>query len=373
MSAVPAGTSSPTATATPSLSARPDASVVLKGTLRTTELLTPDQSTFFADLGALYAVAARNSPAPYASKIQRFDAPSGTWRDVFADDAAFVGLRSSAGHAVITEYREPPQGGGASDEVVLIVDLASGAATRVDAYALSAKTYHGGGGGPRRPSWSLALGANTLAWTRLNEMADGTIEGELRAATVGDTSHFTTVGRSQQWIEAVSVDDTTLVYVLGAKDRDELHVRDLKGGADRSVAMLRSPGVSAGRGGIARSGDLVAWIDNPPVPGAPDATPGAPTTSVLHTVDLHSGVTRELDLRVNYCGGLSGNEIGLAWFCSGDAAATSLSYFDPRTWNYVDIVRAAQRPNSLECFAGAFLWFDLPKSSRRVNLLSVAP
>jgi len=85
---------------------------------------------------------------------------------------------------------------------------------------------------------------------------------------------------------------------------------------------------------MARSGDLIGWIENPSQAG-PGTAANAPTTSLLRTLDLTTGGTRDLDLGSTHCVGLSGNARGFVWTGPSKQIATSLSYFDPRAWRSV--------------------------------------
>ena len=92
-----------------------------------------EMHVFVADRGALVAFSTKDGPPPYASKIQRAEAPSGPWKTVFETDASFVGSgQVVAGRAAVTEYREPFQGGGAYSEDFTVIELATGKATAID-------------------------------------------------------------------------------------------------------------------------------------------------------------------------------------------------------------------------------------------------
>ncbi len=321
----------------------------------------PEQYSAFSDGGSLYAFWTRDSPSPYLSKIQRFDAGARVWQTVFEDDARVGVWKPSAGRLAFVEYREPFQGGGASDQKVLILDLVTGKTVSVDTFALSAATYHGGGGGPRRAGSGVALGGGTVAWTRVNELSGGNTEGELRVAPVDDPTHFRTIGRSQVWIEPLWIDSGMLLYLVGSTTGDEIRARDLTSGVERRITSLAAPGVGAPRGELGRSGDIIGWTGQESVQGAP---------TMLHTVNTTTGASRDLDLGPDYCYGLSGNAAGFVWACkTSSAPVSSLSYFDPRAWKSVDIVRSPDRLNQLEAYENAFLWYDVVNGARRANLL----
>src|SRR4051812_25797738 len=135
---------------------------------RTTVTPGANMQAGFAHRGTLYALAMPTAPPPYVSELLRSDAATGTWAEVFSDDAWFQDLSFDGGRAALVEYRGPFQGGGGFDERVLVVALATRATTRIDAFAVSSATFRGGGGGPGRPGWRIVLHGEQVAWTRLN-------------------------------------------------------------------------------------------------------------------------------------------------------------------------------------------------------------
>ena len=354
----PIATSSATSSAGRPVSPSPSAHVVLPGTLVIADV-PPDQIYVFADGGVLYEVEFPSTPPPYASRVRRFDPSTRTWTDVFNDDAMFTVGGTSRGRAAMIEYREPLQGGGASHSTVVALDLNTGVTTELDHFALSAATFRGGGGGPIRPVSRVMMGGNTIAWTRLNELPGGDIEGELRVEELGRPGAYMTVARSRSWIEPLMVDDAVLVYHVTGTKFDELHVRDLRTGEDRRLVQFAIPDPSMGRSGLARSGMLIGWID-------------AAGNAALQTIDLMTGERAVHDIGADYCVGLSGNELGFAWECPSKAIPTSLSYWDPLAKRDIQIVTAAERPNTLQAVPGGFTWYDLARGVRRVNLLTVA-
>jgi len=341
----------------------------LRGTLTTVAPGT-GQYPMFVQSGTLYAQWIRETPPPYLSKVQRFDEAARIWRDVFTDDARFNGWSADAGKLAVLEYRESVQSGGASESTVVLIDLGTGAATPLDRFALSAATFHGGGGGPRGPRSTLVLSGAKIAWSRLNELPGGVVEGELRIADTTEPQRFTTIGRSSVTIEPLWIDARTLGYLLGGSEEDEIRVRDLASGTERTLARVTAPFQDRGIGGIARSGRFIGWIDN--LPGGSGAR-GSTMTSVFHATDIATGATRELDLGPVTCRGLSGNAIGFAWWpCQPDQTdGRTLNYFDAEPWKTVDIVRSSDRPNDLQAVEGGFIWFDLVGGLRRLNLLLV--
>jgi hypothetical protein len=358
-SPTPAASTRATVAASPAATAARSTQVLLAGTITTAEA-TREQYTHFADRGSLYAISTRDGPSPYLSKIERFDTSAGAWRQVFQDDAHFSTAKPSAGRLALFEYREPFQGGGANDQTLLVLDLSTGVATKIDFYALSMATYHGGGGGPRGPRAGVAIGGDTTAWSRVNELPGGITEGELRVAKISDPARFTTIGRSRASIEPLWIDGSTLTYLVGGPDRDEIRARDLATGVERNIVSLAPPGVTAPREELSRSGDIIGWTEQQSVRGAP---------TFLRTVDAISGAKRELDLGSDFCYGTSGNKLGFVWACKSSSPQTVLSYFDPRAWRTVELVRSQDRPNDFQALENAFLWYDVVNGTRRANLL----
>jgi hypothetical protein len=365
----PASSSASSSTVVATGSQLPPMQVLLRGTL-TTVVPGPGQYPMFVQSGTLYAQWIQETPPPYLSKVQRFDDAARVWRDVFTDDAQFSGWSADTGKLALLEYREVVQGGGASESTVLLVDFGTGATTPLDRFALSAATFHGGGGGPRRPRSTLVISGAKVAWSRLNELPGGVVEAELRIADLAEPGRFTTIGRSTLTIEPLWIDARTVGYLLGGPEQDEIRVRDLASGTERTLARVTAPFQDRGIGGIARSGRFIGWIDNLP---SGSGARGSTMTSIFHATDIATGATRDLDLRSVTCRGLSGNAIGFAWWpCQPDQTnGTSLAYFDPVTWTNLEIVRSSDRPNDLQAVDGGFMWFDVIGGVRRLNLLLV--
>jgi hypothetical protein len=368
----PLPTATPTAAATtlPTASPRTAAQPLVRGDVFTMPV-DREMVTFFADSGSLIARSTREGPAPYRSTIQRADPSSGAWTTIFQDDASFSLERVAGGRMALTEYREEPMSGGAYDATVVVVDLRTGQKRDVDHFALSSATFRGGGGAPRRAAGGLiALGTNSIAWTHLYELPGGNVEAELRVASLAELSRATALGRSREWIEPISIDDRRLVYVVGGSDRDDLRARDLATGRERSLATLRAPTQIAGRDGPATSGVWAGWIDHPPMPGAPDAKPGSPSTAAFRAVNVETGELRERELGPEYCDRLTANAGHFVWHC-GTPAAKALA-FDPNTWTDIAIVGAGSSPVSLAAVAGGFIWREAVAGAGSVTLFTPA-
>lgn len=368
-------TPTPASSTVPSGSSTPrQATPLVPGTLFSIVADDPEMVDFFADRGALIARATRNGPAPYLSKILRASPPSGPWRVLFENDASFILGTVANGRIAFVEYRQEMMSAGAHDGTFVIVDLDTGAATKVDHYALSAKTFHGGGGGPRGPAPGIALGAERIAWTRLNELADGKTEGELRVAALGAIASATTIGRSREWIQPVSIDERSLVYIVGGTERDDLRIRDLSTGNERTIAQMLAPTQSRGRSQVARSGAWIGWIDNPPMRGAPDAKPDSPTTAVFRAVNVETGELRERMLAAAYCSGqFTGNASHFAWNCS-EGPQTSAKVFDTNLWSERDLVATTVTGSAVAPIAveGGFIWSEPASGTRRMTLFTLA-
>ena len=348
--------------------------MLMPGTLFTMVADDPEMSEFFADRGALVATTTHSGPAPYRSKLLRASSPSGPWKVVFEDDARFMVGTVATGRFGFIEYREEPLSGGAHSETVMVVDFASGATTKVDNFALSAKTFHGGGGGPRGPSWALALDTDWIAWTRLNELPGGVREGELRIARLSAVGSFTTIGRSREWIQPISIDERSLVYIVGGTERDDLRIRDLATGSERSLTQMLAPTQSAGRGAVARSGAWVGWIDTPPMTGAPDAKPNSAKTAIFRAVNVETGELRERVLATSSCNAqFSGNGGYFAWDCRAGPGVT-MRVFDPNSWSERDLVTPAPGVGmSTVAVEGGFLLLGGEVGVRRIALFTLAP
>ena len=258
------------------------------------------------------------------------------------------------GRAALIEYREPFQGGGAYSEDFTIVDLGTGAATKVDRFALSAATYHGGGGGPRHPVGHIVLGPGHVAWTRLVEGASGSITGELRVATLADPFHAKVVGSSAEWISPLALDAHRLLYSLGGKLEDQLHVWDLDTGADQVVATGAMPADQQafpvpGLNRTQLSGDWAIWLD---VPGA---VPGAFTV-----LNLVTGLRRTIDGGGSSCSEPSVGTRYITWYCS----AGVVGILDAKTLE--PVAKPAGLGVAPVASEDGLIWFDLSTSPRSV-------
>jgi len=315
-------------------------------------------NSFAADRGALIAFSTKEGPPPYSSKIQRAEAPNGPWKTVFETDASFTGGgQVVAGRVALIEYREPFQGGGAYSEDFTIIDLSTGATTAIDRFALSSATYHGGGGGPRRPVGSMVLGPDHVAWTRLIEGPGGSITGELRVASLGDPARAKIIGSPVEWISPLSVDAHRMLYVLGSKIEDQLRVLDLDTGADRAIARAAMPTdiqvtPFAGLDRALLSGDWAIWRDSP------RAADGR-----LRAVNIASGVERTIDMGGSSCSEPSIGTRYVVWYC----AVGVVGILDPNT-----LTPVATKPAGIgvapEASDDALLWFDLSTNPRHVVL-----
>lgn len=314
--------------------------------------------SFAADRGALIAFSTKDGLPPYASKIQRAEPPGGPWNTVFEIDAQLLGSgQVVAGRVALIEYREPFQGGGAYSEDFTVVDLSTRKATAIDRFALSSATYRGGGGGPRRPVGRIVLGPDRVAWTRLVEGPGGSVTGELRVATLADPARATTIAVSAEWISPLGVDAHRLLYVVGSKLEDQLHVLDLDTGADRVIASGAMPAdvqVNSlpGLGRAVLSGDWAIWLDRPRA-----------TDGMLRAVNIASGVQRTIDMRGSSCSEPSAGTRFIAWYCAGGVVGIiDAKTLEPLATTPVGIGVAPLASDD------ALLWFDLSTNPRQVVL-----
>jgi hypothetical protein len=326
-----------------------------------------DMITFAADRGALVAFSTTDAPPPYESKVQRADPTAKAWRTVYTSDSHFMAGTISAGRVALIEYRQPLQGEGAFSHDLTVVDLDSGRPITVDHVALSKATFRGGGGAPRRPNTAVALGPDRIAWTRMVEGPGGSITGELYLASLADPSRPQKIGTSGEWIAPLAVDTRRLVYVLGGKTQDELHVRDLASGADRiaaratvgDTAIVGSPGMS--RAAIA--GTWALWVDLPP---APTTKGGASFNATIHALDLGTGTERTFDAGGSNCPKLSVGTRYVTWYC-GSLAGPIARVYDAVTLEPVAGIPPG-RGVGVEAVDDGAIWFELNTDGRTVTL-----
>ncbi|HEV2010692.1 MAG TPA: hypothetical protein VGS17_06655 [Candidatus Limnocylindria bacterium] len=326
-----------------------------------------DMIEFLADEGSLIAYSSKDAPPPYDSKIQRADPATNTWRTIYQTDAMFMQQRVAAGRIALLEYREPFQGSGAFSVKVVVVDLSSGRATTVDEYALTSATYHGGGGGPRRPWSALTLGPDRIAWTRLIEGPGGSITGELEIASLTDPTPHQAIASSGEWIAPLAIDATRLVYVVGGKTEDQLHVRDVASGGDTIVAratvgntaVVGSPGIDY----AAVSGKWAVWPESATAPTAK----GAPSFSAtIHALDLTTRAERTFDAGGAYCPRITAGSRYFAWYC-GSLAEPNPQLYDAATLQPATAVPPGVGVGAVAADDGV-IWFNLVPNGRTVTL-----
>jgi hypothetical protein len=352
--------------AAPTPSAGATAQLLVRGDLLTLPA-DPDMITFFAHDRSLIAWTSGNRPSPFLDRIQRADPPGGPWRTIFSRDAHFQMQRVNEGQMAIVEYRE--DGEGAYNETIVMLDLATGAATTIDRYALSKATFRGGGGAPRRPVGQIAFGQQMIAWTHLFERAGGAVEGELRVAPLTDPRAVTVIARSTEWIEPIAVDQRSVAYVLGGRERDEVRIRDLASGEDRKLTTFAAPTQVSGRSAPARSGSWIGWLETKP---AIAPTRAVPSTVMFQALNIATGEERSLDVGGPGCSPLTANAFAFAWSCrsTADPPAT-LQAFDVAKWKLVDIVRPGSvNPFGLQAVDGGFVWTDADGAGRQVHLFT---
>jgi hypothetical protein len=317
-----------------------------------------EMNAFAADRGALIAFSTKEGPPPYSSKIQRAEAPNGPWRTVFETGASFLGSgQVVAGRVALIEHREPYQGGGAYSEDFTVIDLSTGKTTAIDRFALSSATYHGGGGGPRRPVGRMVLGPDRVAWTRLVEGPGGSVTGELRVATLADPARAELIGSSAEWISPLSLDAHRLLYVAGSRLEDQLHLFDLDTGADRAIAKAAMPAdihvtPLPGLDRALLSGDWAIWLDSPRA-----------TDGLLRAVNVADGVERTIAMGGSSCTEPSIGTTYIAWYCAaGVVGILDAKSLAPLTSKPAGVGVAPIASDD------ALLWFDLSTNPRQVVL-----
>jgi len=311
--------------------------------------------TFAADRGALVAFSTRDAPPPYESKIQRADPTASAWRTIYTSDAFFTAGRVANGRVALAEYREPFQGGGAYSVAFTVVDLVTGTALDVDRFALSSATFRGGGGGPRRPGGSIVLGPDRAAWTRLVEGPGGSVYGELRVALLADPGHPLPIAASAEWIAPLGLDPHRLLYVIGGKTEDQLHIRDLDTGADR-IVTTGAVGDQQREGGIpgfdvaVLAGDWAVWLDTPRA-----------AAGKIRAVNVVTGVERTIDAGGSSCSGVSAGTRYVAWYCSANVnGIRDVTSLEPARDVPVGVAPVASDD--------ALLWFTVAPNGRTVTL-----
>jgi len=357
--------------ATPAAASGPPAASTLPGSTFTTPA-DDSMNEFFADQSALIAYSTKNAPAPYDSTLQRAEPATSTWRTVYQANARFMQMQVASGRIGLFEYREPPQGAGAFSVKIVVVDLVSGVASTIDSYAMSSATFRGGGGAPRRPGFGLALDADRVAWTRLIEGANGTWRGELAFAPLSDPARKTVVGSSTEWIAPLAIDAGRLVYVLGGKTEDELHVRDLATGADAIVAraavgntaVIGAPGMDY----AAVVGKWALWPTNDPGP-VTKGTP--PINATIHALDLTTGTERTFDAGGSYCPRITAGSRYFAWYC-GSLAGPNARLLDAANLQPVNGLPPAVSVGVIASGDG-LIWFRPPPGTREVTLFRPRP
>jgi hypothetical protein len=347
--------------APPSASRSPSATAAASAAASTFTMPTDrDMISFAADRGALIAFSTTDAPPPYESKIQRADPATKAWRTIYVSDALFSAGRVVAGRAALTEYRSPSQGGGAYSVDFTVVGLSTGAATAIDRFAMSSATYHGGGGGPRRPVGSIVLGPDRAAWTRLVEGPGGSVSGELRVALVADPGRAIPIASSAEWIAPLGLDAHRLLYVLGGKTEDQLHIRDLDTGTDK-IVMTGAVGDQQREGGIpgfnaaVLAGDWAIWLDTP-----------RSAAGKLRAVSVISGAERTIDAGGSSCSGPSAGTRYVAWYCAPNVGGI----LDAKTLERADDVPFGVAPEASD---DALLWYTVVANGRTVTSSSRAP
>ena len=320
-----------------------------------------DMVSFYADRGSLIAYQTKDAPPPYDSKIVRAEAPNGPWKLVYESDAMFMVDRVSTGRIGFIEYRETYQSGGAYSDAFVVVDLASGQKTEVDRFALSAATYRGGGGGPRRPVGAMTLGPDHVAWTRLVEGPGGTVTGELRIAPLTDLKASQVVTTSSEWVRPLDLDSERLVYVLGGKTEDTLHVRQVQSGIDKVVASGavgdQQRGETPGFGYAAVSGVWAVWLD-----GLKATSPSG------HALNIVTGEERVLKVAGSSCSGVSGGSRYFVWACGRSDDPQDSLIVDAKT---LDTARPITARTGVGLIASddGLLWFNVIDNTRRTVTL----
>lgn len=368
----PVTTTSAAATQTPGIAVVPSPSPVsspaVSPALRgTTTSLAVDRDTFafFADGPRLFAVWKKEGPAPYESRVLVADGVAGSWRTLYTVDAFVRALSVAAGRVALVEYREPPQGGGAYSEAFVVVDLSTGRKTEIASHSLSPATYRGGGGGPRRPVGSVALGEHHVAYTRLVEGAGGTVTGELYVAPLDAPASARRVTTSIEWVSPLGIGGKRLVYLLGTKTEDQLRLLEVDTGLERTLA--RAPIAPGDMGSPMHfavvSSEWAMWLEG---------SKGGSGSATL--VNLRSGDQRSMAAATPNCGLPSASAKYIAWWCrSGPGLpAVTATILDART-----LAAAVALPsnvgNEVIASGDGLIWTNVAGDGRRVTYFVPSP
>jgi hypothetical protein len=323
-----------------------------------------DMIGFFADRGALIAWSSTDGPPPRRSRVHRADPPGGPWRTLYESDAWLVQQAVSSGRMALAEIRELASGVGAYSQKLVLIDLDSGASKLISEFSMSSATFRGGGGAPRRPNGSIALGSDAIAWTHLIEGPSGSITGELRVASLADASHSTRIGASTEWIAPVAVDARRLVYIVGGKIEDELHVRDLASGADRVVAtglVGDSSMPQAWMSSAAVSGDWAVWQEQ-----ARGGKQSPEPEGTLYALHLVTGERHTVG-RGPGCSGFTAAARYVALQCGRDPRIYEAATLRP-------VVLTAPAPGvGVQASEDGLIWFDVTPTGRNVVVFRPRP
>jgi hypothetical protein len=282
---------------------------------------------------------------------------SGVWR-VASESDAHVRQFAVRGHwLALIEYRETGEGGFSED--VVLVDLRTGRRQTIDQYRMSAATYRGGGGAPRRPVGRVILGEGAIAWTRLIEQPAGHILGELRLQRIGDVDSRP-LHRSAEWVAPETIAAGRLLYITKGANQDELHLLEIEHRKDTVVAQ------SAFFFDAALSG---RWLLYSHAPHSADRA--GPSAVVLR--DLDSGNERVVaEGGGRECRETSLNARFAAWICRSGGPASVLAAFELGAQAVRDVVRVVQAGAlalELRAVPEGLQWIEVRDGKRFVRTL----
>jgi hypothetical protein len=207
----------------------------------------------------------------------------------------------------------------------------------------------------------MTLGPDHVAWTRLVEGPGGTVTGELRIAPLADPKASQVVTTSSEWLRPLDLDSQRLVYVLGGKTEDTLHVRQVQSGIDKVVARGavgdQQRGEMPGFGYAAVSGVWAVWLD-----GLRATSPSG------HALDLVTGEERVLKVAGSSCSGVSGGSRYFVWACGRSDDPQSSLIVDAKTLDTARPIPAGAGTGLIATDDG-LLWFNVVDSSHRTVTL----
>lgn len=216
-----------------------------------------------------------------------------------------------------------------------IEDIVTGARKTID--SSDTPGHFTGEGAPIEAGATLVLGPHAVAYVHLSAQGPDLV-GELRVGPIDGPTRV--IARSTQPVHLLALTDTTLAYLVGARE-DELHVYDIAAGRDRIAA--RGP---LGFEVALAPGRLLYLIRTL------DATPGR---AILQ--DLATG--NETVIAMGNCNTPALNDRYAAVRCypADPGSRTTISVYELATAKMVQVARSSDTVDGVHLFAGTMVWF----------------